>query len=152
MRFRFYTIFALGVFGILVGLGFMTHVPQRVISINGQEMTVLLADRAYTQRKGLGGYSLEELAPRDGMLFTFSSQEERFFWMKNMEFPLDIVWIREGRIVAIDRNIQPPLTEHTDPEKVTSAPLRVDMVLEVPAGTLEKYGISEGMTLILPKN
>lgn len=118
------------------------------ISFNGTELTVRIAERPLAQKKGLGGYteaSLEE----DGMLFVFSNDEVRTFWMKGMRFDLDILWIADGRVVAIDRDVHAPFSRSEEPEQVTSAPLKVDAVLELPAGKAEEYGIVEGMEAVI---
>lgn len=117
------------------------------ISINGTELDVLIAERALAQRKGLGGYTQEGLKPHDGMLFVFSDSEVRTFWMKGMQFNIDILWIADGRIVAIDRDVQAPYSRSDEPERVTSSPLEVDAVLELPAGKVAEYGLVEGMNM-----
>jgi uncharacterized protein len=114
------------------------------ISINGTELSVRIAEHVLAQKKGLGGYT-EESLQEDGMLFVFSDDEVRTFWMKGMKMDLDILWIRDGKIVAIDRTVQAPYSRADEPERATSSPLLVDMVLELPAGKAEEYGLLEGM-------
>jgi uncharacterized membrane protein (UPF0127 family) len=48
----------------------------------------------------------EKLEDKRGMLFIFPAEGQHGFWMKNMRFPLDIIWInREGNIVDIKENV-----------------------------------------------
>ncbi|HWQ69885.1 MAG TPA: DUF192 domain-containing protein [Patescibacteria group bacterium] len=104
-------------------------------------ITVEVARTAQEQARGLGGRSS---LPKDGgMLFPFDAAERRTFWMKGMLIPIDIVWIREGKIVAIDANVPPPRS-HEKPAIVSHV---ADLVLEVPAGFSKEMDISEGQTV-----
>lgn len=124
--------------------------PGTVV-VNGTELSVLVAKHALAQKKGLGGYSEESLAPYAGMLFVFSDSEVRTFWMKGMKMDLDVLWIGSGRILAIDRNVQAPYSRSDEPGRMTSSPLSVNAVLELPAGIAEEYGFVEGMLVTLPE-
>ncbi len=104
-------------------------------------ITVDVARTAREQAMGLGGRSS---LPKDGgMLFPFDAAERRTFWMKGMLIPLDILWIRDGKIVAIDANVPPPRS-HETPAIVSHV---ADLVLEVPAGFVRETGISVGQTV-----
>ena len=104
-------------------------------------MTVEVARTAQEQARGLGGRS--SLPKGEGMLFPFSAAEHRTFWMNGMLIPLDILWIREGKIVAIDANVPPPRSHET-----TAVVSHVaDLVLEVPAGFAQEMGISGGQAV-----
>ncbi|MCX7927973.1 MAG: DUF192 domain-containing protein, partial [Candidatus Omnitrophica bacterium] len=68
-------------------------------------------------------------------------------WMKNMRFPLDFIWIdSEKKIVEITQNV-PICTVDNCPVYSASVPIRY--VLEVPAGFVKRYGISEGDTVTI---
>ncbi len=99
---------------------------------------VEVARNVEEQAKGLGGRS--SLKKGTGMVFPYDGPEPRAFWMKGMLIPLDILWIRGGKIVAIEAKIPPPSP---------GAPLAVyshvaDLVLEVPAGYAHEMGIRVG--------
>jgi uncharacterized protein len=98
-------------------------------------LTVELARSPGEQVRGLSGRP--SLAPGNGMLFVYDRQQPVSIWMKDMLFPLDIVWIRAGRIVKIEKNA-PPLTP-TGPERIYTA--TADLVLEVPAGFTDRQRI-----------
>jgi uncharacterized membrane protein (UPF0127 family) len=142
--------------GALVGLVVIgiclwsLNTSEGVVTINGTELNVLVAEHALAQKKGLGGYT-EETLTQDGMLFVFADSEVRNFWMKGMKMNLDVLWIGNGRILVIDRNVQAPYSRTDEPEMMTSSPLSVDMVLELPAGSIEKFGLVEGMTVTFTK-
>jgi uncharacterized membrane protein (UPF0127 family) len=58
------------------------------------------------QEKGLGGRP--SLPLDQGMLFSFSGSASRCFWMKDMEFPLDIIWLSSSKkVVYIQPDAQP---------------------------------------------
>lgn len=126
------------------------HTSVGTVSINGTEISVRIAEYAFGQKKGLAGYTEESLA-EDGMLFLFDEPKVRTFWMKGMKMDLDILWISEGRVVAIDRDVQAPFSRADEPEQVTSNPLLVDAVLELPAGSVKTLGLLEGMSVVLPE-
>ncbi len=113
------------------------------VVILGKEIAVEIADTPAAREQGLSGRP--ELAPDTGMLFLFDRASQREFWMKDMRFDLDIVWIREERIVDLSRHVPAPRT----PEE-RSAPARVrpsepaDAVLELPAGSVTLYGWAVG--------
>jgi len=104
-------------------------------------IAVEVARTAQEQARGLGGRS--SLPRGGGMLFLFDAVERRTFWMKGMLIPLDILWIREGKVVAIDANVAPPRSREA-PAIVSQV---ADTVLEVPAGFAREMGISVGQTV-----
>lgn len=138
-----------GLLGIL-GTIWSLYTSVDTVSINGAELTVRVAERTLAQKKGLSGYTEDSLA-EDGMLFVFGESKVRTFWMKDMDMDIDVLWIADGKIVAIDRNVRAPFSRSEEPRKVTSSPLEVDAVLELPAGGTEEFGIIEGMKVVLPE-
>jgi hypothetical protein len=109
-------------------------------------LTVELARTPSEKVRGLSGRP--GLTPGHGMLFVFDRPQPISIWMKDMRFSLDIVWIREGRIVHIEKQA-PPLPP-TGPERIYTA--TADLVLEVPAGFTSEQQIRVGDTTqaILP--
>ena len=101
-------------------------------------IAVEVVKTAEEQARGLGGRS--SLLKGRGMLFPFDAAKPRVFWMKGMLIPIDILWIREGKMVAIDANVAPPRL-HETPVIVSQV---ADMVLEVPAGFAQEMGVTVG--------
>ena len=82
--------------------------------------------------------------PRDqGMLFLFHPADRYSFWMQRMHFPLDIIWIRDGRVVDIAENMPAPQNFSLVPATYTPK-AAADRVLEVNAGQAREYGLSIG--------
>jgi len=80
-----------------------------------------------------------ELADGKGMLFDFSPEQQISMWMKNTYISLDMIFIRaDGRILRIAEGTEPEST------RVISSGGLARGVLEVPAGTAQKYGIAPG--------
>jgi uncharacterized membrane protein (UPF0127 family) len=94
-----------------------------------------------TRERGLSG--TPSLDSDEGMLFIFPQPGVYAFWMKDMNFGIDIIWIdSDRRVIGVTHNISP----ETYPE--TFGPTeKVQFVLEVPAGSAEKFGLKEGSTV-----
>jgi len=106
---------------------------------------VAVADTPALRERGLSSYT--GLGPEEGMLFVFPQDGAYSFWMKDMLFPIDILWIdADGHIVHIERSVSPK----SYPASFTpDSPARY--VLEVPAGFSEEHGLTAGeSTLVLP--
>ena len=86
--------------------------------------------------RGLG--YRKELPAGRGMLFLMPWVTVQDFCMRGMQFPIDIIWIVQGRIVGLEPNVSPQFTG------TLSSPQPVNVVLEVPGGFAEKYGIRVG--------
>lgn len=98
----------------------------------------LMADLADTQFERAQGLSYRPNP--QSMLFVFDNQEQPSFWMKDMNFAIDIIWLREGTVVGFEQNAQPEY-----PPKTFYTPKGlIDMVLEVPAGEVEANELHMG--------
>jgi len=62
---------------------------------------------AITQDERSKGLMYRELLPENaGMLFVFPKETRPGFWMKNVKFPLDFVWIdRDMKIAGFEENV-----------------------------------------------
>ena len=91
------------------------------------------------QARGLSGRT--GLDEDSGMLFVFKGAATRAFWMQGMLFPIDIMWIRDGRVVGFVRDAPMP-TGGVPPTFYSNEP--ADMVLELMAGSVQKDSIAIG--------
>lgn len=97
-----------------------------------------VAQTSAARRLGLSGRT--SLSSGKGMMFIFETPGKYGFWMKDMKFDLDIMWIdEEGRIVTIERDVTPDTYPATFINSVNAV-----RVLELPAGSAEKYGLFLG--------
>lgn len=109
------------------------------------ELEVLVADNALEHQRGLSGTQVSTLGA-DGMVFVFDNYIERTFWMNGMNYGLDVIWIRDDKIVKIDNNVPAPAPGE-EPARMRSRPFEVNMVLELPSGTADQLGMIEGQQL-----
>lgn len=115
--------------------------PQ--ITINNAALTLEIADTPEKQTKGLGGHN--PLSGNEGMLFPYSPALKVVFWMKDMTFPIDIIYIADSKVVQIYPNIPPPLPNAPIKQlKRYPSSQPVDYVLETQAGWTKKHGIVVG--------
>lgn len=119
------------------------------VSISNKEIDVELAKTKEERIKGLSGRS--SLEENEGMLFVFEDETNAsVFWMKDMLIPIDIIWINEGKIVRIDKNVAAPAKDTPDEDlKTYSAGKPVDFVLEVNAGFADSNSIKVGDNVII---
>lgn len=94
------------------------------------------------------GLSGRDKIGADGMLFVFGQPRRPVFWMKEMKFNLDLIWINEGKIVEITPNVPAPAVTTPLYELPTYTPQQaVDMVLEVEAGNAKLWNVQAGDTI-----
>ena len=109
----------------------------------GEEIPVEVADTLKKRSLGLGKRT--SLKKGWGMLFVFEKRVQHRFWMKDMQFPLDIIWLYNHRIVHITRNAK-PANSRDEPEVMTS-PVSVNFVLEIAAGRAAKLRLKTGQRM-----
>ena len=98
------------------------------------------------QGRALGLMSRESLADDEAMLFVFDEPGEYTFWMKNMNFPIDIIWLdQDKRVVYCALNV-PPCSQ--DPCPVYAPQVKALYVLEVAAGQADAGRIHSGDRLL----
>jgi len=141
---------------IFVGIGigvivWVSHTPQNVskqntnetvvVNLGGGVFTVDVVNTPETRAQGLSGR--KKLAPRAGMMFVYSSSGQYSFWMKDMHFPIDIIWLNtDKKIVHIEEYVTP----QSYPESFApDQPARY--VLEVNAGVVARQNVSVGDTV-----
>lgn len=111
------------------------------VSLNGSMFNAFVADNEILHQNGLSGF--KSLSDKELMLFVFDTPAEIGFWMKDMLFSLDIVWVdSDMRVISIEKNISPS----TFPKVFyPSAPAKY--VLEFAAGTTHRLGTKIGDTI-----
>lgn len=111
--------------------------------IKNIKLPVLIADTAEKRTKGLSGRP--GLGANEGMFFIFDMPEHYSFWMKEMNFPIDIIWINSSfKIVDITKNVVPESYPNS-----FSPGVPVKYVLETIAGWTDKNGVVAGDTVLL---
>jgi len=133
--------FLIGLFvSLLVILPVLFAFRSPVVSINDTKVFITRAITEHDRRLGLGDY--EKLEENHGMLFEFEKTDYYGIWMKDVEFPIDVIWLDENRIVIdIEENMKPKSYPTVfKPEKPAL------YVLEVPAGFAADNEIERGQS------
>src|SRR3972149_10943570 len=134
---------------LLVAVAFSLYFKngtKPAVTIAGQTLLVTIADTPEKITQGLSGSV--SLPKNTGMLFVFETSSQHGFWMKDMNYSIDILWLdEEGKIIHIEKNI----SLETFPEVFTpSAPALY--VLEVNAGFVDGSEVKIGDLVKLPEN
>ena len=130
-------IVALGVVASLAGTPVQAASIQPLEIVTKSGVQVFSVEMATTEEEKTTGLMYrKELADGKGMLFDFSPEQQVSMWMKNTYISLDMIFIRaDGRILRIAEGTEPLST------KIISSGGLAKGVLEVIAGTAQKYGI-----------
>ena len=110
------------------------------VIINNNLIKIELAYSDKDKFKGLGGR--EFLEPNQGMLFVYEYENKPGFVMRDMNFPLDFIWIKNNRVVDISKNI--PIEPNKRDLTVYYPKTNINYVLEVNAGYADKNNIRVG--------
>lgn len=119
-----------------------TGSEMKEIKIGEKKIMAEMVSTPEERTRGLSGRY--ELCPDCGMLFVFEKPDEYSFWMKDMRFDLDIVWISNGEISGIEKNV----SRERGSLMIVRPEVAVDKILEVNAGTSGRLGLKIGDKLI----
>jgi len=131
-------VFSLGAFLYAREFYNFNNPKSKEIEIRGKIFKIETAVSSKEKQKGL---SERDILCKDcGMLFLFDKKENRPFWMKDMRFNLDIVWISGDKIVEIARNV----SYENGEKEIINPEFFSDKVLEINAGICDELGINVG--------
>lgn len=120
--------------------------PQAVIEVGGTPLRVHVAATNTARTQGLSRQP--SLTADSGVLFLFPSAERYAFWMKEMHFPIDIIWIGENdTVVEVHANVEPSSYPQT-----FLPPTPVTKVVEVDAGWAAQHGVTIGAPVVLSES
>lgn len=111
---------------------------EGIIAIGENEITVDIAKTAVDRARGLSGR--DAICETCGMLFVFDDMGMRHFWMKEMLFDIDVVWIVDDRIIGLAEHV----SHSAQDRSVFASPGPVNRVVELPSGYIADHGISVG--------
>lgn len=129
-----------------------TFGTEKDITIGSTTLKVEVADTKEKRTQGLSGRATPPESGH-GMLFDFGVPDANSlnpFWMKDMHFAIDVIWINDGVVAQIDKNLPAP----EDGTKDSDLPLYypdnpTDYVVELAAGEADKLGINIGDVVVL---
>ncbi len=122
--------------------------PQNEVKIGNAVFMVEIASTTVQKARGLSYRT--GLGAQSGMLFLFSPPGIQNFWMKDMNFSLDIIWIGPDAsgtgeaVLGFAENAPPMPGVQLFNLPIYTSPDGTDKVLEVNAGTVAQYGIKVG--------
>lgn len=125
------------------------------LKVGNNIFDVEMASTATARALGLSGRDI--LGENEGMFFIFDEPGDYGFWMKDMKFPIDIIWIRsgspsqispgeiwEGKVVGFAENAVPEPGKPVWNLKIYYPPEPIDRVLEINGGVVSKNKIKVG--------
>ena len=114
------------------------------VSIEGFELSAEIPVTGELMSKGLSVKN--QLRENESMLFVFEEPLRHTFWMKDMKFPIDIIWLdSNGKIVHIEENLMPCPLVLICPSYAPNADSQY--VLETIAGFAQRHDFSLGTTI-----
>lgn len=128
-------ILAVVISSLLVGCGQNLTTVITTVTVADHAFTMYVADTPAKWKTGLGEVS--QLGANQGMVFIFPLSEERTFWMKGVEYPIDIVWVDDLTVTGW-------VTAQAGDLTLYPSPGNVNMVLEFPASTATNIGLTVG--------
>ena len=118
-----------------------------IVIIGQNKINVEIASTESARNKGLS--DRDSLGENDGMLFVFDQPGKYSFWMKDMRFALDLIWINDNKVVEITPNVLHEPNVPAKSLKMYTPQVLIDSVLEVNTGWAAKNGIKIGDSLNL---
>lgn len=137
-KFFVLTAIVVAIFGVYWYADISRITPAEKVELRGEFVKIAIADTESLRAQGLSGIS--KLGPDEGMLFIFPRDGKYAFWMKDMRFSIDILWLSsEGVVVDMVERVSPS----TYPDSfIPETPARY--VLELPEGYVEAHGVKVG--------
>lgn len=127
-------------FFFLTAGGFALEFDKEDYAVIGKRKFFLkIADTQKERMQGL--MYIKHLPEHQGMIFLFPQAEKRTFWMKNVNIPLDMIFIRKRKIMSIQKNVS---IDTGDKNLIYRSIYKTDAVIEVNAGFCDKYEINPG--------
>lgn len=126
---------------LLAGLLHVLLRPKFALDANGKKYLLEIVTTDTERSKGLG--DREAMPANQGMLFVFEGVAVQCFWMKDMHFSIDIIWLdAEKRVVHIEKGVSPETYPRTF---CPSKPAKY--VIELNAGEASRASIRPGQKL-----
>lgn len=129
--------------GILL-ISFILSRQSTKVLVNGGSFRVTVAKTEKEKQIGLS--KTEGINENQGMLFVFDTPDYHSFWMKEMKFPIDIIYINGDKVITVIENAKPP-TDSGGSLEIYQPEDKSDKVLEVSAGIAKKYNIKKSTSI-----
>lgn len=117
-----------------------TPEPRQDVTVRGATLSCYVADTQDEQVNGLQGFDITE---DEGMLFTWTEPAVRAFEIREVGYPLDVVWVDADQRVAGVSAMAP------DGPRFAESPVSVVWVIEARGGWAERNGVRAGDAVVL---
>lgn len=126
---------------VILGTFFYTlyQFSRPTAEIKGRKFQLLVAKSDKDKQIGLSKH--KSIKDGEAMVFVFDKEGLYSFWMKDMKFPIDIIYINQNKIVTIYKNLP------KDNLTIYSPTQTADKALEINANLSDKYGFNVGDTV-----
>lgn len=141
---------------VLAIVAFFVYVVHFVDRKPGSTIITVASSTIYAQvantehKRSMGLSFTEKLDDNAGMLFVFDDVGQKHFWMRDMYFDIDIIWLDENKqVIGFFERVSKNTYNPKNPElsKIYHSPENTRFVLEVNSGTIEKLKIKTGDVL-----
>lgn len=143
-------IFIISFFILLFLLLLIFFLPRQAQGLKGYQTTqvkienktyrLFVADTEEKRKRGLSNIS--SIKDGEGMIFVFNKPDYYRFWMKDMKFPLDFLFLRGDQVVDLLANVDPSTYPQTF---ISKSP--ADKIIELKAGEIDKLGVNISDTI-----
>ncbi|MCA6070629.1 MAG: DUF192 domain-containing protein [Endomicrobium sp.] len=116
------------------------------VNINGRTLKLVAATSEQAKVKGL---SNRKEVSYDGMVFFFKQSRRLVFWMKDMHFPIDILWVANSKVIDISENVQPEPDVSDYNLKTYNSSEKTDTVIELNSGKAKQLNTKNGSIIKL---
>lgn len=139
---------------LLLGIAVVLFVVVLLVTLllNKKSTAVVAGEQTFRVRvaetdkdRQIGLSNKNKLGEDEGMLFVFDKPDYYSFWMKEMKFPIDIVYLNGDKVITVIENALPPLNNQE--LKIYQPTEPSDRVLEIKSGLSGKYNIKKGTSL-----
>lgn len=136
---------------VIIGSGLLTKrlgnsteasAQKKEVAVGTARVLAEVAETPEERAKGLAGRA--QFGESEGMLFVLPKNSFPSFWMKDMKFPIDIIWVDEEKVVKIHKDVQPEPEKKEADFTLYRPDSPVDYVLEVTAGFSDKNSVKVG--------
>ena len=136
----FLVVFFVSFIGLKIWQNFFW--PTADLYLKGEHLTVLVADNQEHRYKGLGDRN--NLGKYNGMLFVYGYESRLGVVMRDMRFPIDVVWFNKGEVVDIAPNLQLESDVSEEGLRVYRPRTEANAFLELPAGWTNAHSLKIG--------
>lgn len=130
---------AVVIFLLLLLLTFILSRKSTKVTVGGQTFSVKVAKTDKEKQVGLS--ETKKLDKNKGMLFIFDNPDYYAFWMKNMKFPIDIIYINGDKVTYVVHSAPAPTGSNLP---IYQPNEKSDKVLEINSGLSKTYNIKAG--------